>query len=276
MIKKSQSEVKYQVIQIDTTFEGEVFQGLLGQFDQMELKIQNVSQEFSESITQMRAELELLCKTSLKAMKTFLRDKNLELNSIQHDTYHSVRSIRTNMEEDSVTFRQEMREVTSEGQDKIRFLRTEEVAPAVKIVVDFRVRVGELERLAHNLVLEIQEFPRKWNNTVLFHGVPTARSEDIFVLGHTVCDIISKTLGIREEVVITEIARLAPSVTDPGSPALAVTVRHLQTKQTILRRAAAVRKGNFQISDNLTRTARVKLGLLSKFMQRVSTHFCWF
>ena len=253
-----------------------MFQGLLGQFDQMELKIQNVSQEFSESITQMRAELELLCKTSLKAMKTFLRDKNLELNSIQHDTYHSVRSIRTNMEEDSVTFRQEMREVTSEGQDKIRFLRTEEVAPAVKIVVDFRVRVGELERLAHNLVLEIQEFPRKWNNTVLFHGVPSARSEDIFVLGHTVCDIISKTLGIREEVVITEIARLAPSVTDPGSPALAVTVRHLQTKQTILRRAAAVRKGNFQISDNLTRTARVKLGLLSKFMQRVSTHFCWF
>ena len=243
----------------------------MGQFDKMEQKIQQVSQEFSESILQMRAELELLCKTSLKAMKTFLRDKNLELNSTQHDTYHMVRSIRTNMEEDSVRFRQEMREVTAEGHDKIRFLRTEDVAPAVKIVVDFRVRVADLERLARNLVLEIQEFPRNWNNTILFHGVPTAGSEDIFVLGHTVCDIISKTLGVRDEVVITEIARLAPSVTDPGSPALAVTVRHLHQKQTILRRAATIRKGNFQISDNLTRTARVNLGLLSKFMQRVNS-----
>ena len=89
-------------------------------------------------------------------------------------------------------------------------------------------------------------------------------------MGHTVCDIISKTLGVREEIVITEIRRLARSVTDPVHPALAVTVRQPEQKENILRRAATIRKGNFQISDNLTRTARVKMGLLSKFMQRVN------
>ena len=90
------------------------------------------------------------------------------------------------------------------------------------------------------------------------------------MLGHTVCDIISKTLGVREEIVITEIRRLARSVTDPVHPALAVTVRQPEQKENILRRAATIRKGNFQISDNLTRTARIKMGLLSKFMQRVN------
>ena len=242
----------------------------------MEVKIQNASQEFSENISQMRSELESLCKTSLKAMKTFLRDKNLELNSTQHDTYHMIRTIRKNMDDDSISFNQEMREVTGEGHDKIRFLRTEEVAPAIKIVVDFRVRVADLERQAHNLVLEIQEFPRPWSHTVLFHGVPEVGAEDVFVLGHTVCDIISKTLGVRDEVVITDIARLAPSVTDPGSAGLAVTVRHHEQKQTILRRAAAIRKGNFQITDNLTRTARVKLGLMAKFMQRVAGIYLYY
>ena len=236
----------------------------------MEVKIQNASQEFSENISQMRSELESLCKTSLKAMKTFLRDKNLELNSTQHDTYHMIRTIRKNMDDDSISFNQEMREVTGEGHDKIRFLRTEEVAPAIKIVIDFRARVSELERLAHHLVLEIQEFPRQWKHTILFHGVPAQGPEDIFVLGHTVCDIISKTLGVREEIVITEMRRLARSVTDPVHPALAVTVRRHDQKQNILRRAATIRKGNFQISDNLTRTARIKMGLLSKFMQRVN------
>ena len=236
----------------------------------MEVRIKDVNQEFSENITAMRLELESRCKSSLKAMKTFLRDKTLELNSTQHETYHLVRSIRTNMDEETINFNQEMREVTGEGHDKIRFLRTEEVAPAIKIVIDFRARVSELERLAHHLVLEIQEFPRQWKHTILFHGVPAHGPEDIFVLGHTVCDIISKTLGVREEIVITEIRRLAKSVTDPVYPALAVTVRRHDQKQNILRRAATIRKGNFQISDNLTRTARVKMGLLSKFMQRVN------
>ena len=235
----------------------------------MELRIKEVNQEFSENISNMRLELESLCKSSLKAMKTFLRDKNLELNSTQHETYHQIRTIRTNMDEESISFNQEMREVTGEGHDKIRFLRTEEVAPAMKIVVDFRARVSDLERLAHNLVLEIQEFPRHWKHTVLFHGVPVQGREDIFVLGHTVCDIISKTLGVREEIVITEMRRLARSVTDPVFPALAITVRHQDQKENILRRAATIRKGNFQISDNLTRTARIKMGLLSKFMHRV-------
>ena len=122
----------------------------------MEVRIKDVNQQFSENIIAMRLELESLCKSSMKAMKTFLRDKNLELNSTQHETYHTIRNIRTNMDEESISFNQEMREVTGEGHDKIRFLRTEEVAPAIKIVVDYRVRVSDLERLARNLVLEIQ------------------------------------------------------------------------------------------------------------------------
>ena len=32
--------------------------------------------------------------------------------------------------------------------------------------------------------------------------------ENIYLLGHAVCDVITKTLGVREELVITEISRL--------------------------------------------------------------------
>ena len=38
----------------------------------------------------------------------------------------------------------------------------------------------------------------------------TSRSrhgENIYLLGHAVCDVITKTLGVREELVITEMFR---------------------------------------------------------------------
>ena len=46
---------------------------------------------------------------------------------------------------------------------------------------------------------------------VLFHGVPLTSGpghrENIYLLGHAVCDVITKTLGVREELVITEMFR---------------------------------------------------------------------
>ena len=36
----------------------------------------------------------------------------------------------------------------------------------------------------------------------------SGHGENIYLLGHAVCDVITKTLGVREELVITEISRL--------------------------------------------------------------------
>ena len=117
-----------------------------------------------------------------------------------------------------------------------------------ELMLHFRFKVSELERVAVKLIKEIDEFPRYWKHTVLFHGVPTAAMssghESIYILGHAVCDIITKTLGVRDEIVITEISRLAPSLTDHGGcPALAVTFRHGDNKMTVLKRAGTMKHG---------------------------------
>lgn len=54
--------------------------------------------------------------------------------------------------------------------------------------------MSELDRVATRLILEIEEFPRSWKQTVLFHGVPrTSRGrENVYLLGHAVCDVITK------------------------------------------------------------------------------------
>ena len=73
---------------------------------------------------------------------------------------------------------------------------------------DYRGRVKHLEKLALDLVLEIEEFPRDHKPGLLFHGVPQRGVENELVLQHAVTDIIAKTLGIRGEVTITQIVRL--------------------------------------------------------------------
>ena len=60
----------------------------------------------------------------------------------------------------------------------------------------YRLRVRELEKITLGLIREIDEFPRSWKNTVLFHGIPQSENqENIYILGHAVCDVIRKTLG---------------------------------------------------------------------------------
>ena len=58
----------------------------------------------------------------------------------------------------------------------------------------------DLTLFVYILTAEITEFPRAWKNTLLFHGVPFKKNESFYLLGYTVADIISKTLGVREEV----------------------------------------------------------------------------
>ena len=40
--------------------------------------------------------------------------------------------------------------------------------------------------------------------------------ENIYLLGHAVCDVITKTLGVREELVITEMFRSQTKTTSRG------------------------------------------------------------
>ena len=56
----------------------------------------------------------------------------------QHDAYHSLRGTRTNMEELSLHLNKTLRDFIEEGHEKVGLLRTEDVAPALKIVTDYR------------------------------------------------------------------------------------------------------------------------------------------
>ena len=104
-----------------------------------------------------------------------------------------------------------MRECTSEGKEKVRFLREEEVGPAVDITTEFRGRVGELERLAGGLMAEIVEFPRIWQPTVLVHGLPLAGEESFHDQGRAVAGLLGRVLGLRQHMVVVELCRLQPT-----------------------------------------------------------------
>ena len=83
------------------------------------------------------------------------------------------------------------------------------------LIVNARIKVSELDRVATRLILEIEEFPRSWKQTVLFHGVPrTSRGrENVYLLGHAVCDVITKVRQNSEHrIVMTTIF----TTLDPG------------------------------------------------------------
>ena len=105
MIKKSQSE------------------GLLGQFDTIEQRIEKQRSEFSSEVTETKAELELMCKNATKKMKSFIRDRNLELNSVQHEVYRDLRSTRQQLDEEVINFKKSIRESTGEGGEAVRRLQ---------------------------------------------------------------------------------------------------------------------------------------------------------
>ena len=104
-----------------------------------------------------------------------------------------------------------MRECTSEGKEKVRFLREEEVGPAVDITTEFRGRVGELERLANGLMAEIVEFPRIWQPTVLVHGLPKTGEESFHEQGRAVAGLLGRVLGLRQHMVVVELCWLQPT-----------------------------------------------------------------
>ena len=165
----------------------------------------------SQQMNSAKTDLELNCRAAAKEVKTFVREKNLELNAAQHEGYKELRGIRSGMEETVTSSRREVRECTSEGKEKVRFLREEEVGPAVAITTEFRGRVGELERLAGSLMAEIIEFPRIWQPTVLVHGLPLAGEESFQDQGRAVAGLLGRVLGLRQQMVIVELCRLQPT-----------------------------------------------------------------
>ena len=232
-----------------TMFKKSQSEGLLSQFDNIEKRIENTEETFKSEINCLKSELDTMCKNSSKAVKTFIRDQNLDLNSAQHEAYRDLRAIRSNLDETVMVYRKDIRENTSKGHEKIRRLRNDEVGPAVQTTSDYRVRVSELERVAVNMAVEIDEFPRYWKNTLLFHGVPFSEQDNFYILGHAVCDIIGKTLGIRNEIMITEIVRLVPTKMELGGyPPLAVTFQTPEDKTMVIRRAGMNRPATFQVT----------------------------
>ena len=60
----------------------------------------------------VKTDLEMNCRAAAKEVKTFVRDKNLELNAAQHEGYKDLRAIRSGMEETVTSSRREVRECT--------------------------------------------------------------------------------------------------------------------------------------------------------------------
>ena len=114
------------------------FQGLLGQFDKLEVKIKEATENCKIWISGLKTDLDLQCKTSTKSIKSFLREKNLELNTAQHTTYHEVQTIRVELDRELAKLNTNIRDFISDGYRDVENLRTDCVAHAVKIVSDYK------------------------------------------------------------------------------------------------------------------------------------------
>ena len=76
----------------------------------------------SQQMNSAKTDLELNCRAAAKEVKTFVRDKNLELNAAQHEGYKELRGIRSGMEELVTSSRREVRILRIQGflHDQIR------------------------------------------------------------------------------------------------------------------------------------------------------------
>jgi hypothetical protein len=128
-----------------TMFKKSQSEGLLRQFDRIEQRIEEERGTMWDQAQAARAELERRCRGQAKEVKTFVRDKNLELNTAQHEGYRELRAVRGGMEETAAAARREVRDCTAEGREHVRRLAEDEVGPAVAITAEYRGRVGELD-----------------------------------------------------------------------------------------------------------------------------------
>jgi chromosome segregation ATPase len=69
-------------------------------------------------------------------------------------------------------------------------LRRDEVAVAVQTVRSFRTRIMDLERRVTEIDHVMEEYPREWKNSLLFHGLEQKDGETFFSLAGTVSKII--------------------------------------------------------------------------------------
>ena len=70
-----------------TMFKKSQSEGLLSQFDNIEKRIENAGTSFKSEVSDLKSELDTMCKNSSKTIKTFIRNQNLDLNSAQHEAY---------------------------------------------------------------------------------------------------------------------------------------------------------------------------------------------
>ena len=69
-------------------------------------------------------------------------------------------------------------------------LRRDEVAVAVQTVRSFRTRIQDLERRVTEIDHVMEEYPREWKNSLLFHGLEQKEGESFFTLAAAVSKII--------------------------------------------------------------------------------------
>ena len=75
-------------------------------------------------------------------------------------------------------------------EDTIQRLSTAEVGPAVQESKEFKHKIKELEKRIRDMTNIIEEYPREFEHSLLFHGIPVADKENFFTKAKVVSEII--------------------------------------------------------------------------------------
>ena len=75
-------------------------------------------------------------------------------------------------------------------QETIQRLSSKEVNPAVQESKEFKYKIKELEKKIRDMTNVIEEYPRDFEHSLLFHGIPVADKENFFTKAKVVSEII--------------------------------------------------------------------------------------
>jgi len=255
-------------------FQSQISEDFTKQFSVLEKLLDEFTTETKKSIVSERKALDSNCRDNNDEFKGSLSSLTANINNIKAELQENLKNVKTDFQEFRSSSKRELEENISQLYETVNKLGSKEVGPAVQESKEFKHKIKELEKKIRDMTNTIEEWPREYEQSLLFHGVPVPDNESFYTKAKVVSEIIRKTLGIRREVLITGLNRLIPVESEIGGwPPISVSFQSPEDREEVLSRGGAVRGSNIQITADMTRTMREGWGELTKFMARVRERY---
>ena len=233
-------------------FQSQISEDFTKQFSVLEKLLDAFTTETKKNIVEEKRSLDTSCRENSDNFKGELNSLTSSINAIKTSLNENLKSLKTDFQDFQTSGKRQLEENISQLHDTIHRLGSKEVSPAVQESKDFKQKIKELERRIRDMTNIIEEFPREWSHSLLFHGIPVQDKENFYSKAKVVSEIIRKSLGIRREVMITGMTRLIPTENEVGGwPPMSVSFQYPEDRDEVLGKAGAVKGTNIKVTKRL-------------------------